>query len=447
MLDKNKIGFKATLSLIIGNIIGVGIFTTTGYASHFLESPLLILLLWICGGIYALSGAVVYGILSKEYPLSGGDFQYLKNELHPAFGYMFGWSALTITYTGSIAALSIGAAHYFNSVFNLNLVNKLIYKFPIWEWKLIVSEEKFIAIILVIMFTWINYKGILLAAKYQVYLTGSIIIFIIIFSISGLITINESVLFFDQSSSKPFSLNAFLTAFIAIIFTYIGWTSAVYIAEEIDKPKAVIPKSLITGVLIITLLYVLINFVFLSAVPIEDLGDAINVATLVSKNLWNENTTILVSLFIFLAVLSTLNSTVLSGSRIYMAMSREGYLLGKFSDKHNRYNSPHKALILQATWSVILILLGTFNQLLSFVVFVIMIFSTLAGIISIKIIRKSKKKRSIHYLFCILYIMICFGVGINTLYSQFNESIIGIVLIFISFLFYLFEEGRIKEIR
>ena len=124
MTLKNKIGFKATLSLVIGNIIGVGIFTTTGYIANFLDSPLFIFMLWILGGIYAISGAVVYGILTKEYPFSGGDFQYLKSEIHPILGYMFGWSALTVTYTGSIAALAIGAAYYFNSVFNIGILNE-----------------------------------------------------------------------------------------------------------------------------------------------------------------------------------------------------------------------------------------------------------------------------------------------------------------------------------
>jgi basic amino acid/polyamine antiporter, APA family len=439
MTFNNKIGFKATLSLVIGNIIGVGIFTTTGYVANILDSSLLIMLLWILGGIYAISGAVVYGILAKEYPLSGGDFQYLKSEIHPVLGYMFGWSALTVTYTGSIAALAIGAAYYFNSVFDMGILNETIFNLSIFDWQIIFNDEKIIAILLVLIFSWINYRGINISANYQTVLTALIIIFIVIFSISGILSVKDSVLF-SVGESVSTSINNFLTAFIAVIFTFIGWTSAVYIAEEIEEPKQLIPKSLIYGVVIVTLLYLLINFLYLYALPIIELKNSINVATLVSENLWGTGIATAVSFFIFIAVLSTLNSSILSGSRIYMSMSREGYLFGKFADNHKKYFTPYKAIIIQAVWTIILIFSGSFNQLLSFIVFVIMIFSTLAGIISIKIIIRNKSIKQYLLIFSVIYTLICLLVGLNTFATQFMESIIGLGLIFISFLFYLIEK-------
>ncbi len=439
MAYNNKIGFKATISLVIGNIIGVGIFTTTGYIANFLDSSLLIFSLWILGGIYAISGAVVYGVLSKAYPLSGGDFQYLKYEMHSVFGYMFGWSALTITYTGSIAALSIGAAYYFNSVFNLAILQKSAFDIFFIGWQITISDEKVIAILLLIIFSIINYRGVRLSANYQTILTALVIIFIVIFSITGLFTVDKVNSLAIQNSNS-FDINNYLTAFIAVIFTFMGWTSAVYIAEEINKPKQIIPKSLIYGVLIVTFLYLLINVLYVFALPVEKLKNTVNVATLVSDHLWGKNIATLVSFFIFIAVLSSLNSTILSGSRIYMAMSREGYLFGIFTAKHKKYDTPYKAITIQAIWSIILIISGSFNQLLSFVVFVIMIFSTFAGIISIKLIFRKKQKNYFAVILSILYTLICIGVSINTLISQINESIIGLLLLFVSFLFYLFEK-------
>ena len=111
-LNLQKLGFIGTLSLVIGNIIGVGIFTTTGFMIRYLDSPLLILAAWLVGAVYALSGAQVYAILAAEYPLSGGDYQYLRKEIHPLAGYLFGWAAFFITYSGSIAALGIAAAFF-----------------------------------------------------------------------------------------------------------------------------------------------------------------------------------------------------------------------------------------------------------------------------------------------------------------------------------------------
>ena len=444
MTYTNKIGFIATLSLVIGNIIGVGIFTTTGYISNFLDSSFFIMVLWLFGGIYAISGAVVYGVLAKEYPLSGGDFQYLKYEMHPILGYMFGWSALTITYTGSIAALSIGAAYYFNSVFNPAIINEIVLKLFFTDWHIVINDEKIVAMVLVAIFSWINYRGIRISANYQTVLTVLIILFIMIFSISGLIAV-KNINFLTNKFSNSFNMSDFLTAFIAVIFTYIGWTSAVYIAEEIDAAKSIIPKSLFSGVFIVTILYLLINFLYVLVLPIQELKNTINVATLVSDHLWGNNIAVMVSFFIFIAVLSSLNSTILSGSRIYMAMSREGYLFSKFSDKHYKFDTPHKAILIQAIWSVILLLSGNFNQLLSFVVFIIMIFSAFAGIISVKIILRKNRKVNFSLILSMIYTLICIGVGINTFIFQFKQSVIGLILILASILFYLFEKRRDRK--
>lgn len=443
MKKESKIGYKATLSLVIGNIIGVGIFTTTGYVADFLNSAIFILALWIFGGIYAISGAVAYGNLSKEYPLSGGDFQFLKSEIHPILGYMFGWSALTVTYTGSIAALTIGAASYFNSLFEINIINEtniLVFNSDIQ----IINNDKIIAFLLVIFFSWINYRGVRISAKYQYILTFLIISFIIVFSISGIISVQNSQVFSENSLESPILRN-FLTAFIAVIFTFIGWTSAVYIAEEIEKPKLIIPRSLISGVIIVTSLYLLINFLYLYAIPISNLQNNINVATLVSETLWGKSIASAVSFFIFVAILSTINSTILSGSRIYMSMSREGYLFGKFSDIHAKYHTPYKAIIIQAIWSIVLIISGSFNKLLSFIVFVVMIFSTFAGIMSIKIHIRSKSKKLYVLIFSILYSLICLIISINTLTTQLLESMIGLMLVFVSIFFYLIEKKHIVK--
>ena len=172
---------------------------------------------------------------------------------------------------------------------------------------------------------------------------------------------------------------------------------------------------------------------------------AINVATLVSKHLWGSSIATLVSFFIFIAVLSTINSTILSGSRIYMSMSREGYLFGKFASFHKKYNTPYKAIILQSVWSILLIISGSFNQLLSFVVFVIMIFSTLAGIMSIKIYFRKKITSFVKLILLIIYTLICLLVSINTLFTQLLESITGLGLVFLSFLFYLIEKKQIVK--
>ena len=181
---KKKLGYFAALSLVVGNIIGVGIFTTTGFMAQYIHSPLLILSAWLLGAFYAISGAIVYGILVRHYPLSGGDYQYLRKAAHPLAGYLFGWSCFFVTYSGSIAALSIGAAMYLGGLFGFYDFQSVLLAVPFIA--IDITLTKLVAILLILIFTWINYRGILLSAKYQIILTASIFVFLLVFSGAGL---------------------------------------------------------------------------------------------------------------------------------------------------------------------------------------------------------------------------------------------------------------------
>lgn len=439
MKNIKKIGYVGTLSLVVGNIIGVGIFTTTGYAAKFINSPLIIMAAWLLGSIYALSGAHVYGILAKKHPYSGGDYQYLKHEIHPLLGYIFGWSALMVTYTGSIAALSIGAAHYLSAIFNLEIINDFIINFELIK----ITTEKIIAILLISIFSWINIKGIKISSLYQILFTMLIVLFLLIFSVAGLMS---QKLHFNLlvNSSVSFQISTFFTGLVAVIFTYIGWTSAVYIAEEITDPKKILSTVLVLGVGIVTILYLMINTVYLTSLPIEEISDVINIASVVVRTLWGEQTAIIISGFIFIAILSTLNSTILSGPRIYMAMSRNGYLWGKFEKLHQKYKTPSRAIIVQFAWAVVLVLTGSFNQLLSYVVFVTLIFSSFAGYMSISILLKQKIENYFKILICVFYTLLCIIISLNILANQFIESLFGLTILVLAIIFY-FVETKIKE--
>lgn len=437
-----KLGFTGTLSLVIGNIIGVGIFTTTGFMTLYIDSPLLIMLAWILGALFALSGAQVYAVLAEKYPLSGGDYQYLSRALHPIFGYLFGWSAFFVTYSGSVAALGIAAAFYLNGIFNFPGFSETYSIFSIGNMEVFFSQSKIFAIVFIFIFTWINYRGILLGGKYQIILTGAIILLLILFSITGSLSPMANYSLLITESAGDTGISGFLTSLIAVLFAYIGWTTAVYVAEEIKDAKKNIPRALRMGVLIVAFLYIWINMVYLIAIPTSEMKDVINIATIAFDKLWGENSSIIISMIILVAVLSSLNSTILSGPRIYMAMGREGYFLGINKNLHPRFDSPHKAIVFQSIWSVLLVISGTFNQLLSFVIFIIVVFSFLAAVISLKIILKSKKTTIINLFGIVFYGLFCLVIMFNTFIEKPTESIIGILLVLIALPFYYFERKK-----
>jgi APA family basic amino acid/polyamine antiporter len=436
-----KLGYWGALSLVVGNIIGVGIFTTSGFMAQYIQTPQWILFAWFLGALYALSGAVVYGILAKEYPLSGGDYQYLSKVFHPLIGYLFGWSCFFVTYSGSIAALSIGAAFYLNGVIAVIDLDAFVLISPIFE--LNISMIKIVAIILILLFTYINYRGIVISGKYQIILTTAIVVFIFCFSLAGTISIAPNMNHLWASSEMgQWDTSGFIAALIAVLFAYMGWTAAVYVAEEIRDASHTIPMVLITGVLLVGILYLWINLVFILTVPIDDMKNVVNIGTLVSTYLWGDHGKTIISGFIFIAILGSLNSTILSGPRIYWAMGRDAHFYGITKRLHDQYNTPALALLLQAIWSVLLVITGSFNQLLSFVVFVAIIFSILAGIISLKLLIKQMSGRSLKTVIVLFFLGFCSIILINTLWQRPKESIMGIFLLAVALPFYYLENKR-----
>jgi APA family basic amino acid/polyamine antiporter len=438
-----KLSFIGALSMVVGNIIGVGIFTTTGYLATYLQKPFLIMLAWFVGALYALSGARVYSILSRAYPLSGGDYQYLKLELHPLAAYLFGWSALFVTYSGSIAALGIAAAYYLNALIRIpsfdltfNLVNLGWFEFNY-------AHSKIIAIGFIITFSWINFRGIYLSGIYQIILTAGIFLLLIGFSMSGLISpgADYKLLFPMYETNTLFS--GFLTALVAVIFSYSGWTTAIYVAEEIDQADRIVPKALQIGVLLVGGIYLLINLTYLVALPVNEMRDVINIASVVFERLWGTDGAMIISFIILIAVLSSLNSTILSGPRIYMAMGREGYLCGSTKALHPRFKSPFRAIYLQMIWSVILVVSGSFNQLLNYVIFVIVGFSLMAAWMAWRVIRRKGEVTYLNLSAIIFYLLFCLIVMLNILYEKPMASITGLLIVSLAVPLYYFEKKRI----
>jgi basic amino acid/polyamine antiporter, APA family len=439
-----KLGFIGAISLVIGNIIGVGIFTTTGYMATYIQSPGWMLFAWLVGAIYALSGAVVYGILSAHYPLSGGDYQYLKKSVNPVTGYLFGWSAFFVTYSGSIAALSIAAAIYLNGIFSALDFNTSLINISLLGIQINLNYIKLIAILIIAAFTWINYRGIVVSGKSQIILTAGIFLLLIFFSLTGTFSSHAdySLLFQDSGTSQDIS--GFFLALIAVLFAYMGWTTAVYVAEEVQEAKSILPKALIAGVLVVGFIYIWVNLVYLIAVPLSEMKGIVNIGSAVAVTLWGGYGQIMISGLILIAVLSSLNSTILSGPRIYMAMGRDGFFFGRTAKLHKKYDVPHIAIIWQSVWSIILVLTGSFNELLSFVVFIAIIFSIAAAMISIKIYLKNNSLFTPPMTGILFYLIFCILVMINTLWQKPIESLIGLIIVAIAIPFYVWEENRIK---
>ena len=318
---------KDAYVLIVGNIIGIGIFTTSGYVSQFVDDPGSLILVWLLGGFLAFCGGLTYAELATRIPKAGGDLHYLSQAFHPIFGFLFGWSALLVTYTGSIAVISVGFGYYFINFFP-HEIQVFSLTIPIIGLKL--TSIRIFAIAITVIFTLINHRGVRKGLQWQGILTLSSIFTLVAFIVVGSSSpkvdwVNIFPLLPDKISLSLFSRIG--VALIGIYFTYSGWTVLAYVAGEVKDPNYTIPRATFSGVISVVILYVLVNLVYLLAIPLIEMRNIVDIGFQAFETLWGGGLTTVFTAMILVAVTSTLNSTILSGARIYFAMSRQGRLL------------------------------------------------------------------------------------------------------------------------
>jgi len=436
--------------LIVGNIIGIGIFTTTGYVSQFVDDPGSLILVWLLGGFLSFCGGLTYAELATRIPQAGGDFHYLSRAFHPLFGFLFGWSTLLVTYTGSIAVISVGFGYYF--------INFLPYEIQTFSLTvpgigLQLTSIRIFAIVITFIFTLINYRGVRKGFQWQEILTFSSIFVLLAFILMGFSSAkgewSNMYPLFPEQITFPM-LSRIGVALIGIYFTYSGWTVLAYVAGEIKDQNYAIPRATFSGVLTVVILYILVNLVYLIALPLLEMRNIVDIGYQAFETLWGGGLTAIFMVMILIAVTSTLNSTILSGARIYYAMSREGLFFKRFGQLHKEYETPSQALWLQFSWTVILILSGSFNQLLTYTVFVMVAFGTLSGI-GLFILRRKQIQDEKPYLAWgypvtpIIYILITSWIMINTLMDQPLETLAGILLVSSGIPFYFYFRKKISR--
>lgn len=393
--DKNlerKLGLFPVVNIVVANIIGAGIFTTTGYLMEYLGSPVIMLSLWLVGGIIAFCGALAFGELGAAFPEAGGEYIFISKLFHPLPGFLSGWLSLIVGFSAPIAASAIGFASYF------------IWAFPgIQSWLQLdsfLSPEifsKFLAIALILIFTLIHSHGIVLGAKVQNGLTTLKVLLVTGLIIAGFTAgkgsfehLNQQQVFlFDFSGWKSIGLSLMF-----VMFAYSGWNSATYIGSEIKNPGRVIPRSLLISTGIVMVLYLLLNLFFVYAIPPEKMVGEPQIGGMAAGNAFGPVAETVISLLISFALFSSLSAFIILGPRVYYSMAREGYFFKIFARVHSRYKVPVWSIVLQSSIAIILVLSGTFEQILVYMGFSLGIFPIIAvlGVFKLRITGKSKLK-------------------------------------------------------
>lgn len=432
-LKRNLNLFDATM-IVVGNTVGMGIFVTIGLLTKELPHPFGIITIWVVGGLLSLAGALTYSELASALPHAGGDYNYLKVAYGPWAGFLLGWVGFLVINPGSIAAVSVGAVKY------------LSFYLPILKGG---SEEKLTAISTVILLSAINYMGVKAGSRTQNFLTVVKLLTISAFIGLGFIVGKGNWTNFTIHPVGDLRISSlFGPAMIAVIFTYSGWFASAYIGSEIKKPERNLPLSIIIGTLIVAVLYCGMNAVYLYAVPLRDMSGTVNIGEKAAYALFGPSSATLISFLICVAIWGSLNSMILTTSRIYYAMAKDGIFFSIMREVHPRYRTPHISIIFQAVISCVLILLGTFDQLLTYVVFAMLLSSIASGIglftlrLRHKDLRPSYRTRGYPYT-PIAFILAYVWIATQILLRNPAESLTGIGIVLTGIPFYIYWKRRV----
>ncbi|MFC2164427.1 APC family permease [Acidobacteriota bacterium] len=432
-----KLNLLDSTFLVIGAIVGSGIFMTTGFIAEYLPSPGMILLIWLAGGFIALSGALSFAELGAMFPTSGGQYVYLKEAFGHWAGFLYGWGFFWVIECGGVATLAVGFAEYFGyfvpklstKVFLLNLA------FAGYDYTL--SAGQLVAVASIVVLSAVNYFGIKSGITVQ-----NIFTFLRIAAIAGIVILGlaighkSGVANFSQvfSGVSTFSFKLFGLALIAVLWTFDGWYSVSCTAEEIKNPGRNIPLGLIIGTFSVTLIYFLVNLVYVLALPVESMKGVARIGELASTQLFGPTATIFISGTIMISIFGCLSATILYGPRVYYAMAEDKSFFRSMKYIHPRYRVPTKAIVWQAVWSSLLCLTGTYQDLYEYVVFALVIFWAATGL-AVIVLRHTQPETPRPYrawgypLLPILFILINLAVFGNTIWAQPLQSLIGLTIL------------------
>lgn len=378
-----EIGLTSATLIVIANMIGAGIFTTSGIMAAMLPGPLWVIACWALGGLIALAGALSYGELATRLPGTGGEYHYLKQLFHPAAGFLTGWTSFIVGFSVPIALSALAFTEYLFASLALRLNLDLV--LPLG---LVISKKAF-AILLIIIFTGMH----LLGKKFGGVIQNALAVLKFLL-IGGLLLLgflygapDISRLFFETESANP--IWALGTSMIVVMFAYSGWNACTYIAGEFRRPRRDLPTSLIAGTGIVMVVYLLVNVFIFAAAPYASLQGEVTVVEKASTIVFGNWIGVLFSGVIGLATLSSLSAYIMVGPRVYYAMARDG-LFFRFAGKVNPERGiPGRAIMIQGALATVMITIGSFEQLLIYVGYALGIFPVMA-VLGLFIARKKK---------------------------------------------------------
>jgi len=384
-----QLGLVSATALVVSNMIGTGIFTTTGFMVGDLGDARIVLAVWFCGALFALCGALSYSELGVNFPSSGGEYVYLTRAFGPAWGFMSGWISFFAGFSAPVAAAALAVSDYLGYFDPALKQANEGWSIGSGAFSLRFGGAQFIACAVIAIFTILNFFGVKRVARVQNALTGTKLLVIGGFILAGF-TVGKgdwSHLWTPVARTSPNPVPiAFVISLLWVMVGYSGWNAATYVGEEVRQPDRTLPLSLGIGTAIVMAAYLGLNLLFIYATPLDRMKNVVAVGSMAAADLFGSNIGGLFSALMAVSLISTVNAMVTIGPRVYYAMAHNRAFFRSAGVVHPKWRTPVNAIVLQGICSMLLTL-TPFPQLIIYIGFSLTFFTVMA-VASIFIFRK-----------------------------------------------------------
>jgi APA family basic amino acid/polyamine antiporter len=446
VVDKTKIALPRVLSLwdvimiVVGGVIGSGIFLSPSEIAAAVPAPLLMLAVWVVGGMFSFFGAVAFAELGAAMPEAGGIYIYLREAYGPLLSFLFGWTLFLVIDSGSIATLAVAFSH--------NMLPRFVH--------MTLLEKQLIAAGFVAFLGAVNYIGVRWGSRLQNLMTyikmGAI----------GIVVV--AVFFFTKGQGHPANfvepgpgplnlglLEAFGIGLIASLWAYKGWEAATYNAGEVKNPRKNLPLGILIGTGAVIVIYIIANLAYLYILPVGKIAASEGrVALDVMQIVTGPFGASLIAFLILFSILGAANQNMLTSPRVYFAMARDGMFFKKIAECHPKFLTPHVSIIAITVWSIILTLTGTFKQLFTYVIFGEWIFFGLT-VAAVIVLRKKRPDLDRPYktwgypVTPAIFVLASVYVAAMALRSSFMNAMFGLLIICLGIPAYLYWKGKLDK--
>jgi APA family basic amino acid/polyamine antiporter len=450
---------RDTTALVVGTIIGTGVFLKTAIMAQQVGTPGLVLAAWVAAGVLSLAGALTYAELGAMMPHAGAEYLYLRKAYGDAPAFLYGWMRFAVGATGSIAILGVGSATFLSAFVPLNEVWAThTYHLLGQEIKWQFGMQQVVAVAIILFFSAINCLGVAFGGRVQSALTVA--------KLLGIAVILGGVFFFSSSATwsnlsmagtaEIGGLKGFGAAMLAALWAYDGWNNMPMAAGEVQNPGRNIPRALILGMLVVLAVYLLANLAYFYALPLNEVmtssstayREALPVATKAAQTFLGDLGGKLVSVAFVLSAIGALHGSILSNARVPFAMARDGLFFARLGELSEKSRVPVWSIIVQAVWASVLAVSGSFDQLTDYVIFASWIFYGLTTssvfVLRRKLPQAERPYRTLGYpVMPFLFVLVAVWLIINTLQTSPVESMVGILLIALGLpLYFYYRRGQ-----